>query len=409
MRVHRLSSIDKHYRLFDTDVNSRYINVYQIYNAELVGDLIYPNTRVLSPEDDKVYNPINERVMSLQGLWEESLFEDVAPNCHRVVTDPVFFFMYNTDNYYHFLYDTMPYLISYFKMKKTHPNLRLLMTYPNAEARKLYPVVVEFLELAGIDMEKDVLFAKFGVRYGTLLMSESYTHGHDSNAPPRAEVYDLLKNIAKDIKPNTNYGQKLYISRRSWKHNDKSNIGTDYTTRRRLENEGELVDFLESIGYTEVFTETMSTEEKIGVFKQATHVVGAIGGGMINTLFCPETSEIECILSPTFLDVNLRFTHVLPVGTRMFIDTEHVEKGTHKNHMRATDGQGNIGEICMRKGDASGMIGLKYLDQQRVAGWNLQASYRRKLVREEDLKLLDKGLNSEWTMNLEQFKQMMNE
>jgi capsular polysaccharide biosynthesis protein len=390
-------------------MNGRYINVYQLDNAELVGDLIYPNVRVLSPKDNKVYNPINERVMSLQSVDTEDSIEDVAPRGRTAVKDPVFFFMYNTDNYYHFLYDTMPYLLSYFRMKQNYRNLRLLMTYPNAEARKLYPFVVEFLELAGIDMEKDVVFADSGMWCKPMFISESYTHGHDSNAPPRAEVYDFLKDIAKDIKPNTNYGQKLYISRRSWKHNDKSNIGTDYTTRRRLANEDKLVDFLESIGYTEVFTETMSTEEKIGVFKQATHVVGAIGGGMLNTLFCPKTTNIECIVSPTFFDVNVRFTHGLPSGTRMFGSTEHVEKRTYKNHMRASDLQGNVGEICRMKGDEAGMIGLKYLDKQRVAGWNLQASYRRKLVREEDLKLLDKGLNSEWTMNLEQFKQMMNE
>jgi hypothetical protein len=420
MKAHKLNSIKKHYKLFGVDTNSRYINVYQLDGVELVGELIYPNTRVLSIEDNKLYNPMNERVMSLEGLEEEDSLDYVAPKWTHVVEDPVFFFMHNTDNYYHFLYDTIPYLISYLKMKEAYPDLKLLMTYPNAGIRrrtslmkhpasKLYLFISEFLELAGINIEKDILFAEAGVQYETLIMSESYTHGHDSNAPPREEVYDLLRDISKDIKPNTDHGQKLYISRSSWKHKNTSNMGTDYTTRRRLENEDELVDFLESLGYKEIFTEIMSTEEKIGVFKQATHVVGAIGGGMLNTLFCPKTTEVECIISPTFLDVNKRFSYGLPINTRMFVDTEHVEKGTYKNHMRASDGQGNVGEICMMNSDVEGKIGLKYLDQKGVAGWNLKADYRRKLVREEDLKLLDGGLNSAWTMNLDRFKKMMNE
>ena len=34
------------------------------------------------------------------------------------MTYPLFFFIYNTDNYFHFLYDSLPYLISFFELKK---------------------------------------------------------------------------------------------------------------------------------------------------------------------------------------------------------------------------------------------------------------------------------------------------
>ena len=67
--------------------------------------------------------------MSLKNLNSNKEFELDRNIIVDEVNDPVFFFIYNTDNYYHFIYDTLPYLITYNHLKSDISNLKLLMNY----------------------------------------------------------------------------------------------------------------------------------------------------------------------------------------------------------------------------------------------------------------------------------------
>ena len=401
MKIHPLVRAWKSARLFPTDRTTRHVNVYEVNGVELLGDFLYPNAIIYSHQEKMAFNPINERTMSLGDKGERDwapVFQPLFEPPESVKT-PVFFFLYNTDNYYHFVYDSLPYLISYFEMKERHPDLKLLVTQPNHSSKELYPFVSEFFELAGIP-KSDIIFAKSGVLYETMILSDSYTHGQDSNLPPRPEVYDFLSGLTQFVDPVLDYGQKIYISRRSWIHGDKSNMGTDYTMRRKMQNEDLLVDFLTSVGYNEVFTELMSTEEKLGVFKQAQFVAGAIGGGMCNVLFCPPETRVHCIISPHFLTYNARFIYSFNENTKYWVDTEHVEKGYFKKYMRVQFDGGKVGEI---ESIANGEALIKYASET-VAGWNSNVEYHTAKVPLDDLTRIDKGLNSEWKFNFTHFK-----
>ena len=72
-------------------------------------------------------------------------------------------------------------------------------------------------------------------------------------------------------------------------------------------NEDELVEILVRNGYVEVFTESLSTVDKIKLFYNAESIVGAIGGGICNVLFSKDSTNLLALISPTFLDVNSRF------------------------------------------------------------------------------------------------------
>jgi capsular polysaccharide biosynthesis protein len=249
------------------DENGREINIYKLDNSQIVGDLFYPNCLIYS--SDKFINPINEKIMSLKNLNSNKEFELDRNIIVDEVNDPVFFLIYNTDNYYHFIYDTLPYLITYNHLKSDISNLKLLMNYPNYESDKFYPFVKEFLEILDIK-ESDIIIAKDNVLYKSIYISSSYTHGVNSELPPRKEIYDFYKKIVNIVSSESDkeYPSKIYISRRSWIHNDVSNIGTNYTLKRKLINEDELVDLLLSNGYVEVFAEKLSTIEKYKCFQK---------------------------------------------------------------------------------------------------------------------------------------------
>jgi capsular polysaccharide biosynthesis protein len=302
------------------------------------------------------------------------------------------------------VYDTLPYLITYNQLKGKINNLKLLMNYPNYESTKLYPFVKEFLEILDIK-DGDIIIAKDNVLYKSVYISSSFTHGIDSNLPPRKEVYDFYKKIVNIVNSkyddNKIYPSKIYISRRSWIHNDMSNIGTNYTSKRKLVNEDELVDLLNLNGYEEVFTENLSTIKKIQMFSKAEIVIGAIGGGLCNVLFSNENTNLIALISPTFLDVNNRFLYSFSkVKTTLFNDASHLEKSDWKKYMRVKTNTGIVGEIEDIIDDKLKII---YTDK-KIAGWNSQLNLNNIIVDMIDCEKLDDGLNSPWLINIKKLK-----
>jgi hypothetical protein len=271
------------------------------------------------------------------------------------------------------------------------------MQFPNEQKKEFYPFVLEFLEILNI-LNDDIVIVDEYTEYKEIYVSTSYTHDFDSNLPPRKEIYDFYQNIVKHVKEKYTLDKetpkKIYISRRTWLHNDFSNIGTNYTTRRRLVNEDELVEKLFSQGFVEVFTENLSTIEKIMYFANATHVVGAIGGGISNVLFSPKITKLEAIVSPTFLDVNFRFKYSIDcVDVNYNYNTEHVEKTEFKTYMRVKTKDGNIvGEI---EKIYDNKLLVSYTDGSNT-GWNAQNEYKQVELNMGDVEKLDNGLNSPW-------------
>ena len=99
---------------------------------------------------DELILPTIEQFMSLgRGTIYESDMEwkyQSDTSIHNVEKTPVFYFVYNCANYFHWIYDTIPYLYTYFKERKHIKNLKLLINKPEGE-NELYPFVYETLEL----------------------------------------------------------------------------------------------------------------------------------------------------------------------------------------------------------------------------------------------------------------------
>lgn len=389
------------YVLFVEDNNGREIRVFHLENVKALGQTHYPSVTLMS--HGQLVNPINERVMSLPTLSTPEGF--VFNLTKRVQHDPVFFFVYNVDNYYHFLYDTLPYLITFQHLKRVVPQLKLLTNFANSQQTKLNRFVLEFLDLLGIQ-ESDLLFLDRDTEYRSMYLSSSYTHDGLSNAPPRQEVYDLYADLAKRVPVNDSLPRKLYVSRRSYKHGQVDNIGTNYTTKRNFANESELVAFLESRGYVEVFTELLTTRDKIALFKTASHVVGPIGGGLCNILFSSPITKLTAIVSPHFLDINKRFCYSFAnVNVGYFDSTRHIETSEYKKYMRVRVKSLNvIGEIVDIFEDSLGVL----YSNEVVAGWNAQTQYTQVVVNKNDVEVLDPGLNAAWQMDLNKFMETVN-
>jgi len=165
MLINELDNNNLYKNFLPTDLNGRTINIYRLKDIRLVGqDLFYPNCLLHQIKENKVFNPVNEKIMSLDSVSSDNTItlDDVKTDTE--VNTPVFYFVYNTDNYYHFIYDTLPYLITYLGLKKEKLNLKLLMNYPNSGSHNFYPFVKEFLELLGIS-DDDILIVNNHTTY----------------------------------------------------------------------------------------------------------------------------------------------------------------------------------------------------------------------------------------------------
>jgi hypothetical protein len=386
--------------LFESDNNGREINIYKLHNVQFYeNNIFYPNVILMSEKND--INPIKELVLSLKEL-DFSLHNKSMLEIKDRDSKPYFFFIYNTDNYYHFVYDTLPYLITFFELKKEIPDLQLLMNYPNYQKFEHYKFVIEFLYILSINKD-DITIVNPSIVYDNIYVSNSYTHDGKSNIKPRNEVYKFYNSIVNFI-TNDNKKEKLptkiYISRRTWINKDTSNIGTNYTTKRKLLNEDEIVDYLKTKGFVEVFTENLSTDEKILLMNNAQHVIVAIGGGLCNTLFSNKKTKLTVLNSPTFFDINYRFLFSFENVNYEILDiSEHTEKSKIKKFMRVKF-DNKVGEVVDIDGDN---ITINYSDMD-VAGWNNEIKFNEIEKKISEVQPIDNGLNSEWKINIKKLK-----
>jgi hypothetical protein len=388
--------------LLAPDENGRQINVFHAEHVQPISRY-YPNVLLFAHERKQAFCPVREKIMSIPDAVFNKHDAKLEPIL-GVEFNPVFFFVYNLDNYYHFVYDTLPYLLTYQHLKKQIPGLRLLTDF-GFQKTTFCPFVLEFLRLFDIE-ESDLLFIDTQVLYRNMYISSSYTHDYKSNLPPRKEVYELYERLASMVPSNNSFPNKIYVSRRSHAHGQYDNMGTDYTARRRLINEDDLVDYLKTRGYEEVFTELLSTEDKIAMFKNCTHVVGPIGGGLCNVLFSRPSLQLTAIVSPLFLDINGRFVHSFAnVNTTYFQHTQHVETSRIKKHMRVrVKSLGVTGEIDEIDGSRFSVL----YSHEHLAGWNAKVHFNRIWVTEDSIEPIDSGLNSAWSMDLNKFRELNN-
>jgi len=389
----------------EKDDTCRNIGYTIIENCKIIGrNSFNPNVLIYN---GKLISPYDEKVMSLnkESFYDNNKYEITESEMcieGSVYKDPVFFFIYNFDNYYHFLYDTLPYLYTYLFLKNKIPELKLLINYPNKFKKEFYRFNMEFLEK--IVSKDDILLYHEEHIYSKIFISSSLTHGGFSNNPPRPEIYEIFDIIKSKIVLNIKTPELIYISRRTWINNDKTNIGTDYTTRRKMMNEDLLVEKLTLLGFIEIFAENLTTDEKIKIFSNAKIIVGSIGGGMSNLVFSNKSTKSFVLVTPYFLEINYRFKYSMESSDITYYNDIYTykENNTIPLYCRAkiinkeSKYYNKIGEIVEFTNE-------KYklnISNNDVVGFNNLIKYEEDYFDYTELELLDNGLNSPYTVNL---------
>lgn len=410
MYITNLRDVDVE-KVFDIKDKNRNVFTLQLENVVLDGRSVhYPNC--LLKTKDILLNPYDERVMSLQkdSFYDNNEWEsNTSFESKKFYDGEVFFFVYNVDNYYHFIYDTLPILYSYFQLKEKNPSLKLLLQTSHPTKSSFSPFVQEFLKALGI---REYLLADKETLYKKVYVSTSLTHGGQSNESPADVSFEIWKRAGSSSttrEGNTALPKKFYISRRSWVHGKTENMGTNYTQRRKCENEDALVELLQRYDIQEIFTELLTTEEKITLFSQAELVVGIVGGGMCNLLFSPSTTKSLCIKTPYFLDINKRFQYSMDHTNILYSDSTKHLTTNHKfllfSRVRVVNEEssffGKVGEV---EGTNGGLYTVR-LSSNDVAGFSQDFPMECTTFQELELEAVDKGLNSPFVCDIQILEQ----
>lgn len=418
MKIVSFYDLSSYTKIKEVDKNDRDIRLYRFNNVTLSGlSPYYPDLLLKQDSDSHLILPTKEMTMSLnrKSYYEESGMEyDYKPNLtdKTTITTPVYYFIYNTENYFHFIYDTLPYLYCYLQLRKSSPTLKLLMNYIDETRSDHLQYIKETLQLLGIN-SSDIIIHKSNNKYKTVYLSSSLTHNGLSNSPPREElfeIYDLMISSAREQyakEPQTlELYDKIYVSRRTTTgKSNLQNIGTNYTNRRRLMNEDQLVNTLEEHGFKEIFGENYSFLQKVILFNSAKEVIGAIGGTIINTLFCNSGCKIICLVSPDFLRVNGRIKYpLLKKNVTYFEDTsltiECTKSDKYADNVRVKIKNSNqVGEIESYDQETNSY--KVKLSNGREVGWSEEKVYETVTVTHSSLEPLDYGLNSPWYVNID--------
>jgi capsular polysaccharide biosynthesis protein len=334
-------------------------------------------------------SPYDEQVMSMPSIMAGIGLAE-QPNATTFQKGHFFFFIFNLDNYYHFIYDTLPYLTHYFELIKRIPACKLLIP----ESHTFLPFQLEFLTRLGIT-ESQIVRSTHLCSYEHLYLPSSLTHGKDASGTPLSnEIYSPeARTLWNRLRPSI----KIYISRRTHIHNDMTNIGTNYTLRRRCINEDAVVSAVSNRGYKEIFCELLTTDEKIELFARATHIIGFIGGGLANLLFSRPETQVGCIETPDFLRINQRFKHSMDHTRITYLPiTKHsAYDGPYSLYTRVRIITGpykdRIGELLEWKDGQGYRVNVSNND---IAGFAHNQIFTEVWISDTDLDPLDKGLNS---------------
>lgn len=404
---------DRWFTYSDDTVRDSFIQCHR--DVRLTGrSICYPNCLVWSPAHETLIHPYDERVMSLQrdSFYENDEWPEFTPPAEATTVEskPAFFFVYNVDNYFHYIYDTLTLLVSYFKIREAgESDLVAILSTSHPSKSTLPRFVTEFLDCMGVSYQ----LADPATQYTKLYITSSFTHGRKSNSPPSP----VLATLVGRFKPKGVVGQsiqslskKFYISRRSWKHAQRDNMGTNYTERRKCMNEDDVVALLEKYDIKEVFTELLTTEEKLQLFSHAEVVVGVIGGGMCNLMFARPDTKTLCIPTPYFREINSRFEYSMNSATLAYSECASHWDWPHRfklySRVKVVGGSdvGRVGEIEGFNEETRKYLVI--LSSNDIAGFSqdFTAALQKVEFAEEELEALDEGLNSPYICDIAQLE-----
>lgn len=187
------------------------------------------------------------------------------------------------DNYYHFLIEVFPKLLTLH-----HASIEHDFNYTNIILSNLPKYAQELLKLSKIKRCKINIIRSAGSFHSytvtaskPLLLNE---HRPKHNLPERIRLIHNALNIehAYPAEPPPAH-RKLFIERR---------VSQNHCSDRHIQPREAFHNFIESLGYTIIYPESLSVHDQIQLFRSASVVAGVHGAGLSNLIFMHPSAKV---------------------------------------------------------------------------------------------------------------------
>jgi capsular polysaccharide biosynthesis protein len=201
----------------------------------------------------------------------------LLPPVHRVTGSVGVLTTRGVDNYYHFLTDVLPRLAV---LEQAHmvPD-RYLVNRRTRFQRDL-------LDLVGIGPDRVIASVEVPHLRADELLVGSLPDSH-LRTPPWIVEWLRARLLPEASAPPR---RRLYVTRGDRPHT------------RRVDNEREVLDVLEPLGFDVVDPGVLSVAEQVSSFAQAEMVVGPHGAGLTNIAFCPSGATVIELFPPDYVN-----------------------------------------------------------------------------------------------------------
>ncbi|WMN12184.1 glycosyltransferase family 61 protein [Marivirga salinae] len=241
-----------------------------------------PETGIVLKNNKVVLSTILD---SLGYLRKSSVFKHLAPFLFGIKykeTPGVFFHLSGnmTYNFFHFLIDSLPRVIDFFELKKTYPDIKLLVNNKK-------PFTVPYLLLCGVK-EVDIFFAKQNLLVSKLFIVNNKFGRSKINNLWAYHVYSklylgkmkelLFENL--EINSQNFPRRRVYIS--------QFDAGT-----RIVKNEQEVISMLKNHGFETIVLGKFTVANQIKIIATSEFIVGAHGAGFTNLIYADNCKIIE--------------------------------------------------------------------------------------------------------------------
>lgn len=189
------------------------------------------------------------------------------------------------DNYYHWLFFTLPLL----KVYQHFTEAKEIRFYYLGETR-LTGFQVETLRMFGISTDQIVTSPCRATR---LLMAFSFNRKSGNGIFYRS-FYDYLftrQMISSHIKNNSGSHKRIYVKRGNVK-------------KRKVENESEVVDYLNTLGFAAITMDGKAVLEQAAIFQNAEAIVALHGAALANCMFCAPGSILVEMFPENYCEIS---------------------------------------------------------------------------------------------------------
>jgi len=173
-------------------------------------------------------------------------------------------------NYYHWTIESLPRLAGVERYEKETGEQPTIIVPEDPSSWML-----ESLELLGIDDDRICQLDTH------CAVDRLVVPTHPGPTPAECEwLHNQMQATVNKSATNQAYEARIYISRQN-------------ATRRRVKNEQEVVDLLQSYGFKKYILEEMSVSDQVALFSNAEFIVAPHGAGLTNVVYADSATVIE--------------------------------------------------------------------------------------------------------------------